>query len=107
MDQALDVNGLREFLKQVESLPCSVPEAQRLQDRLTQVEQFQREATSEIQVICQAAENLQMRPVSRLEALIKTGEELEIAIPEVEQLRTVRGRMGQSSIWPIGAKSYL
>ncbi len=84
------MNGLKEFLSQVESLPCSVPEAQLLQQRLSEVERFQHEATVEIQRISQL-EVAETQPVSRLEELIATGEELEIAIPETEHLKLVSG----------------
>ena len=37
-DQSLDVEGLKEFLKQVDTLPCKVPEADTLQVRTCAIE---------------------------------------------------------------------
>ena len=59
------------------------------QERLECVEQFQEEASAELLRVTQGAESLKSYSLSHLEMLIKTGEELEIAIPEVDILRTV------------------
>ena len=37
-DQSLDVEDLKEFLKQVDTLPCKVPEADTLQVRTCAIE---------------------------------------------------------------------
>ena len=53
------------------------------------MESFQRDAASELALVSQAADNLQTRPVSLLGHLIQRGEQLEMAIPELEAVKTV------------------
>ena len=53
------------------------------------MESFQRDAASELALVSQAADNLQTRPVSLLGQLIQRGEQLEMAIPELEAVKTV------------------
>lgn len=147
-DQSLDVEGLKEFLKQVDILPCRVPEADLLQvstrtcvsavlievkiklklpcsqlshclpfrptswlysispspncpspiqERLQEVESFQHDASEELSLVSQAADNLQTRPISHLEQLIQRGEQLEVAMPELDAVRTVSVGAGGGS----------
>jgi len=64
---------------------------------LQEVESFQHDASEELSLVSQAADNLQTRPISHLEQLIQRGEQLEVAMPELDAVRTVSVGAGGGS----------
>jgi histone demethylase JARID1 len=83
----MDLENLKEFLRQVETLPCKVPEAKLLEDHLQEVEEFQEEAREELQRATRQAEQRETLPSSLLSLLLARGEELGIEVPELDLLR--------------------
>ena len=68
--------------------PC-LPPSLIGQERLGEVEVFQREAQEELDHVTRQAQVLQTAPTSHLSRLLTRGESLGIEVPELDQLRVV------------------
>ena len=59
------------------------------QERLSEVETFQRDALLELALVQQRADNHQPHPTANLEQLLQRGEQLHICVPEMSALKLV------------------
>ena len=114
--QVIDVDGLRMFVKELESLPCTLLALEPLrvrgtvmcemggvggggtvvslmvlllQERLRHTEAFQAKAAEELVELTQFFENGQFGSISQLEQLIKSGENLDVEMEQLAELKNV------------------